>query len=100
MRGVVNVKTAKCLYCGEEFPYNDTKPRKHCSHTCAGYGHTKPVKITLEDGEVLRFRNANQAARELNYSLWAIYHWVKYCKNKKTEYISLEEYERESVNNA
>lgn len=87
------MKTAKCLHCGEEFPYNDTRLRKYCSQNCARYGCAKPVKITLKNGEVKYFRSAKVAAEALRYSLWAIHHWVKYCKSKKTEYISLEEYE-------
>lgn len=90
------MKTAKCLHCGEEFPYNDTRPRKYCSQNCARRERSKPVKITFyKNGEVKYFRSAKVAAEKLCYSLWTIQRWAtKYCKSKQTEYISLEEYEK------
>lgn len=88
------MKTAKCLYCGEEFVHNDTRARKYCSYKCVRMGNARPVKITFKNGSVEYFKNAKIAAKKLCYSVATIRLWAKCCNGRKLEYISKEEYEK------
>lgn len=91
-------KTFTCQWCGNVFPVDRNRSRKYCNHTCAGYGKAKPVKIITKDGEVLYFRNINQAAEALFYENTTIQKWIrghiKSMAGYKAEFITMSEYER------